>query len=376
MIDNNKPKLLKVLYITRKYPPSIGGMQTQSAQFYKSLSNCSEVTLIFWGHSQVFLPLFAGFAFIRALVELFRKDIDVVQMGDLVLSPLGLALKYIFKKPTLSVSHGRDSVYHSFLYDSFVIAAAKRLDKIICVSNGIKDRLIARGFTAKRLSVIPNGITVNSNHIAAKRGESASLIENKFGIDLKNKKVILSISRLVPKKGIKEFIENIFPIINKKDPDSILLVAGDGPEKADILKAVKKLEYNDKIFLLGNVERDSELYDSLFSVSSVFIMPNVRVSGDFEGFGMVVLEASINGIPVVAYDIDGISEALHDGQNGVLIKEGNINGFADAALLFINDSNFRQNFSVRSQEYVKSRFGWSSIIARYANEYENLLASE
>jgi glycosyltransferase involved in cell wall biosynthesis len=205
------------------------------------------------------------------------------------------------------------------------------------------------------------------------RDESARLIEKRYGISLKNKKVILSVSRLVPKKGIEKFIENVFPILDKKAPDSVFLVAGDGPEKAGILKTINQLGLGNKIFLIGNIEHGSVLYKALFSMSDVFIMPNVRVADDFEGFGVVILEAGINGTPVVAYDIDGISEALHDKQNGVLVKEGDTQRFAEAALLFLNDSNLRQRFSAQALEYVKHKFDWAGIVGIYMDEYRKLL---
>lgn len=366
---------MKILYITRKHPPSIGGMQTQSAQFYKSLSRDNRVILISWTHSQVFLPFFAVFAFLKASKELLRNDIDIIQTGDLALSPLGLLLKFFFKKPVLSVSHGRDSAYHSVLYDYFVIRSAKKLDKIICVSNGIRRKLIGRGFSSGRLSVIPNGASISDSSNRISRGEGLRLVEKACNMRLEGRKVIFSASRLVPKKGIKEFIENAFSILNKKYPDLVFLIAGDGPEKPGILRTIGRMGLKDRVFLLGNIRHGSILHDALFSISDVFVMPNVKVGDDYEGFGVVVLEAGLSGIPVVAYNVDGINEALHDGQNGILIDGGNAASFADAVSLFLNDDNRRRDFSKKAEGYVKDNFDWSRIIARYTDEYRKLLTA-
>ena len=364
---------MKILYITRKFPPSIGGMQTQSIQFYGSLSRSNEVTLISWGRSQIFLPLFAIYAFFRSIIILLSSKVEIIQVGDMALAPLGLLLKYLFKKPVLSVSHGRDSAYHSALYDYFIIGSAKRLDRIVCVSNGIMEKLVGRGFRREQLVVIPNGIDVSITNISRIRSDDIQLIKERCGVDIGNKKVIFSASRLVPKKGVNEFIEQVLPMVIRELPDALLLVAGDGPEKSVILKAVSKAGLIDKVFLMGNIKHDSDLYKALFSVSDVFVMPNIRVNDDFEGFGIVVLEAGLNGVPVVAYNVDGIKEALHDKQNGLLISEGCAGDFASAVARFLKDGNLRRDFSEKAKEYVRDNFNWTKISAMYTEEYVRLL---
>jgi glycosyltransferase involved in cell wall biosynthesis len=364
---------MKILYITRKFPPSIGGMQTQSIQFYESLSRNNEVLLISWGGSQIFLLLFVIYAFFKSIIILSAGRADIIQVGDMTLSPLGLLLKHMFKKPVLSVSHGRDSVYHSVLYDYFVIGSAKRLDRIVCVSNGIMEKLVRRGFRKEQLVVIPNGIDISTANIGRVRGDDIRLIKEKCGVDIGNRKVIFSASRLVPKKGVNKFIEQVLPMVTRKMSDALLLVAGDGPERSAILRTAGKAGLADKVFLLGNITHDSDLYRALFSVSDVFVMPNIRIADDFEGFGIVVLEAGLNGTPVVAYDVDGIKEALHDKQNGLLISEGCATDFANAVIGFLKDNNLRHDLSERAKEYVINNFNWNKISACYSEEYSRLI---
>jgi len=347
-------------------------MQTLGRQFYESMIRGNDVILICWGYSQLFLPLFVIYAFFKAAIELLRKDIDIVQIGDLALSPLGLALKIIFKKPVLTVSHGKDSVHDNVLYNFLVIGSAKRLDKIICVSGGIKEKLIGRGFPEEQLVVIPNGIFVSDAAKELTRNESMDLVEEKYGINLKNKRIIFSAARLVPKKGINEFIKNIFPIINRNCPDAFFLVAGDGSEKMTMLNTIDNLKLNGNIFLAGSLANDSVVYKALFAISDVFVMPNVRRRDDFEGFGIIILEAGLNGLPIVAYDVDGIKEALHGGSNGILINEGDTIAFANAVCSFLNNHELQKEFSIKSKEYVKSNFNWEKIGSRYMDIYKSL----
>ncbi len=365
---------MKILYITRKFPPTIGGMQTQSRQFYENISKRNDVFLIAWGHSQFFLPFFIIYAFVRAAIILSTKDVEIIQLGDFVLSPLGSLLKTLFKKPVLTISHGRDSVYTSPFYDHFILGSAKKLDRVICVSRNNMKTLASRGIPEDKLRVIPNGINLGDANINdLNREQSLDLIEKRFGINLREKNNILSVSRLVPKKGIREFVEDVLPSISKRVDNACFVIAGDGCEKERIYQAVNRLNLKDRVYLLGNVEHGSAIYRALFSVSNVFVMPNIRVSDDAEGFGVVALEAAVNKTPLVAYDVDGISEAVHDKENGILIKEKNAELFSDAVCGFLKDSVLRQNFTNRAREYVAKKFSWDRIIGMYEEEYLQLL---
>jgi phosphatidylinositol alpha-1,6-mannosyltransferase len=368
---------MNILYITRKFPPSIGGMQTQSYEFYKSMSEKNEIHLISWGYSQRYLPVFLVFALIKSIGKLMKERIEIIQLGDLVLSPLGLALKVLFKKPVLTISHGRDSAYRNPAYDLFVLGAARRLDKVICVSGNMKKRLLARGLSAEKLAVIPNGIDIRK---AERRGLAPELylpaIESDFGIDLKGKKMILSVSRLVPKKGLKEFVENTFVNIANEMDDVVLFIAGDGPERNKIKETIGKLGLSDKVHLPGYVEHESPAYKALFSAADAFVMPNVEVKNDAEGFGIVALEASAKGVPVVAYRVDGVAEAVHDGHNGFLIEEGKHRQFAEKVLVFLKDETIRRAFAEKAREYVIKNFGWDVIAGKYLEQYSRILGGE
>jgi hypothetical protein len=72
---------MNILYITRKFPPSIGGMQTQSYEFYNALRGRERVFLIAWGYSQKYLPVFAVTALFKAIYHCLKHNINLIQMG-------------------------------------------------------------------------------------------------------------------------------------------------------------------------------------------------------------------------------------------------------------------------------------------------------
>lgn len=362
--------MMKILYITRKFPPSTGGMQTQSLNFYKSISAREDVELIGWGGSQIFLPFFMIYALARSFIAIAFFKKDIVQLGDIVLSPLGYLIKLFFRVPVLAVSHGRDSAYNNILYNTFVLGSARKLDKIICVSRDMKARLSLRGLPEDKLSVVPNGIDVlQLDSCGTDKDSSIDAVERKFGLRLKGKNIILSMSRLVPKKGINEFLEKEFLKIIGRVGNTVILICGEGPERNRIESTVKRLGLKENAYLLGNIEHGSSVYKALFTISKVFVMPNRRVKDDAEGFGIVALEAAINSVPVVAYEVDGIAEAIKAGKNGVLVKEGDIEGFSFSVCNFLQQGEERDIFAKNSKDYVVKNFAWPRITDMYMQQY-------
>ncbi|MBP7216238.1 MAG: glycosyltransferase family 4 protein [Candidatus Omnitrophica bacterium] len=350
-------------------------MQTQSLEFFQNLSKRHRVYLIHWGYSQVFLLLFFIIAFIRASFRLLFFKIDIIQLGDIVLSPLGVLLKFLFNKPVIAVSHGKDSAYSNILYNSLVLGAAKKLDSIICVSSHVKEKLKARGLQEAALTVIPNGI--NESGIAGKRiarEEAIGILSRSFNLDLKGKKVLLAAARLVPKKGIAEFVENIFGLIKKETKEVVFLIAGAGPQKQRIVEVVKRRGLSDAVFLLGNIEHESLHYHALFAIADVLVMPNISVNNDAEGFGMVILEAAVEGVPVVAFAVDGVNQTIQNHKNGVLIPQDDNEGFAQAVTSLLVSEEAREGLIVKAKKFVFENFSWSSIVTRYEDEYQRLIA--
>jgi phosphatidylinositol alpha-1,6-mannosyltransferase len=362
---------VKILYITRKFPPSIGGMQTQSYEFYNALRRQNEIYLIAWGHSQKLLPFFLLVALIKGVYYSFRYGIRVVQLGDLVLSPLGLVFKYVLGEKVLAMSHGKDAAYGNAFYRFVVFNSARKLDGIVCVSGFLRQRLMDNGFDGGKLFVNPNGIEFGKYEERFDKKASLARVKEAFGIDLAGRKVILAVSRLVRKKGLAYFSENIFPKVVKERPEAVLLLVGDAEsreaarEKAKISEYAKNSDIEKNVLFLGNVSDREGLLRCLYSVADVYIMPNRSMKGDYEGFGLVALEAGANGVPVVAFNVDGIPEAVKDGENGFLVEENDDGKFAAEVIKLISDDVAGAQAGGKAREFVRNNYDWSVIVERY-----------
>jgi phosphatidylinositol alpha-1,6-mannosyltransferase len=101
--------------------------------------------------------------------------------------------------------------------------------------------------------------------------------------------------------------------------------------------------------------------------AGLFVMSNIRVAGDIEGFGVVMLEAGMCGLPTVAAGIEGIRDAIHDGRNGVLVPSGDPEAFAAAILGFHEDRAALAAASERARSFTKSAFAWPVIADQYVH---------
>jgi glycosyltransferase involved in cell wall biosynthesis len=175
-----------------------------------------------------------------------------------------------------------------------------------------------------------------------------------------DKKFLLTIGRLVERKGHRWFIQNVMPSLPAK---YIYLVAGDGPEKDIIGQVISKKNLESRVFLLGKIS--DEFKKDLYNTADIFIMPNISIKGDMEGFGIVAIEAGSVGLPTIASNIEGIKDAILSGKTGWLVEEKNAKSFIDK----IFNINLRKE-NVR-QETVKN-FSWLKIASKYLTEFKKL----
>jgi glycosyltransferase involved in cell wall biosynthesis len=363
---------MNILYITRKFPPSIGGMQTQAYEFYNALRKREQVYLIAWGHSQKYLPVFLVKAALQAIYHCLKHNIDLVHMGDLALAPVGCLLKALFKKPLAVTVHGLDVTYPSKAYQFMLNRSLELVDKFLCVSHATKKLLIEKGVQEHRLEFLPNGINVGKWYNAENKERGKSFVKEKLTISLAGKKVLLTTGRIIRRKGVAFFVNCILPGIMANSKDVYYIIVGTGSEREAIEAVIKKHNLSDRVFMLDTL--NDFMLRLVYAASDIFILPNQRIIGDFEGFGIVALEASMNELPVVAFAVDGIPDAVKDGDNGILVKEGDNKGFANAVEDLLRNDDKRAVLGKKAKEFVTKYYDWNVIISRYLCIIKNELS--
>jgi len=357
-----------ILFIARRFPPSVGGMERFAFDLQASLRDKADVQLIKWGGANKWLPLVLPAFFVRACWTLITRKVDIIHVQDALQSPMGAVLKLLFRKPLTVVAHGLDISFDNRVYQAVVPRALRRADHVFCISRAARDEVVARGVPAEKVSSVPLGITDDlydpdqegaRRRVCAEAGVAAS------------SRLVLSTGRLVKRKGVNWFVDTVLPDLVRDDGQIVFLVSGDGPERAEIEQTVERRGLRDHVRLLGRTS--DEVLRDLYNGSDVFVMPNIRVPGDMEGFGRVLLEAALCELPVVATGIEGIRDAITDGENGTLVAEQDPDAFGAAVRAVLADPEVARRTGVRAREYSLAHFAWDHVADQYLAEYQRLL---
>ena len=224
------------------------------------------------------------------------------------------------------------------------------------------------------VSVVLLGIRLDRFTPPESRPEARARLMQRFAIQVANDDrglILCSVGRLVPRKGVAWFVDNVMPSL----PDDVrFLVAGEGPERARIEAAIDRHRLSDRVGLLGAVS-DEDL-QALYQGADLFMMPNVPVPGDMEGFGLVMVEAGLCGLPVVASGIEGIADVVTDGLNGHLVGTGDAAGFADAIMRYHHKPSELSAASHRARAHTVEKFGWEAVTDRYIETIGRRLKSQ
>jgi glycosyltransferase involved in cell wall biosynthesis len=331
----------EILFVTRKYPPIYGGMEKYSYDFYTTLSERTSATLLANKRGNKFLPIF----FLKSAwyLAVHGHKYKTIHFGDALLSPLVIIAKWRSSAKVVVTAHGLDVTYANPAYQTMLKRSLKHADLVICVSNYTKDEVRKRA--AVRTAVLPNGLRKNA------QVRSSAKLERVLGT-IKNRKLLISVGRLVPRKGMLWFVRSVMPLLPER---YLLVIAGNGPEQEKIVSAIKELGLERKVKLLNKLSEDAKI--ALYSRGEWFVMPNVRVEGNPEGFGIVLLEAASCGLPALASRVDGIPDAVIEGETGYLLKSRDAKAFAAAIL--------GKKRPKGAAAVVVKKFSWNVIIAQY-----------
>jgi phosphatidylinositol alpha-1,6-mannosyltransferase len=190
------------------------------------------------------------------------------------------------------------------------------------------------------------------------KGEARKLIESEFDLDLTGQKLLLSVGRQVKRKGHQWFVNQVF---DKIKSDVVYIIVGDGTEHENIWRARENSDKKEKIVIVG--KQPEEILNACYAAADLFIMPNIPVEGDMEGFGIVLLEANRAGVPAIASDLEGIKDVIEQGVNGYKIPHSEPDLFAQKIDYVLNDE--LNELSKKSKEYVQKHYSWDTVVDQY-----------
>lgn len=356
---------MKILFISRSYPPIIGGMEEVNYQLANNLSPLISTYVIANKRGKKFLPLFLPWALIRGLISVKLDGIKLVHLGDGLLAPLGAIIKLTCKVPVTTTVHGLDVVYPNKIYQYLITRSLKKLDHIIAVSQNTLNECLKRGIGRQKCSVIPNGVDPDKFKTNLNKKQLREKLSKDIDMDLKNKKILISVGHLVRRKGFDWFIENVLPKLDKNTLYFIIGGYGHQSQRNEIEKInqlIKRLELEKRAFLMGRIS--NEQLKIFYNAADLLIMPNIKIKGDREGFGVVILEAASCGLSTIASDVDGIKDSLKNGQNGFLVKSKDSESFLAKINKLLSSPQLKSRLGKKAKKYVEN-YNWEKIAFLY-----------
>ena len=338
--------------LSRKHPPSVGGMQQLSWHLVRGVSAVRPVTAITWGGGSWGLPLFFAWAQLRLALGLAFNRIAVLHLGDPALAALAW-LPRLAGVPVFATVHGLDITHRARWYQCYLDRFFwGRMRAYACISRHVQSLVLARGVDAAIAPVIPVGIDI------ADFPERALAGPGQRGLEL------LCLGRLVDRKGVAWLLEAVAPAWLARHPQARLRIAGDGPARARIEALAGNAALRGQVQVLGAVDEAAKR--DLLANADLLLMPNLAIAGDAEGFGLVCLEAGASGAWVLASDIEGLRDAVVVGENGDHLPSGDAHAWSEALDLLCADPVALRARGASARDAVAARFGWNAIIAQYA----------
>lgn len=295
-----------------------------------------------------------------------EQKIDVVLFSSMVTGSLAWFIRKRVKVPMVTITHGHDVTFSPAIYQWLVRKVFGALDGVISVSSATKEQCLARGLDPQKSVVLPNGFVPEQIENEYDPAESRKYLNEHFGLQLNGVHLLLTVGRLIKRKGHSWFISEVLPRI---ESPVVYIIIGDGPQGNTIKSLISKSVSGVQILNLGR--QPDEVLKRAYSAASLFIMPNIRVPGDMEGFGVVLLEANVANTPAVASDIEGIRDVIKNGANGYKLPALEADVFAKK----IDDvlQNELDSLSASSRKYVYETFRWDVVAQRYVKYLQDVI---
>lgn len=389
--------MTEILVISHKYPPTVGGMERHCFELVKHLSSHYVV------HQVIYTPeegnKLLWMARLKAKVKnklTAHPQTALIYLNDGLIAAVCRWLPAVTDIPVAATYHGLDITFPAAYFQQKIIPQLHRLDLGIAVSTATRAACLERGFAAEKVLTVVNGVDHDIAEIPYDRAALRTLAA-KQGVDITGKKILVTMGRAVPRKGFSWFLEKVMPYLAE---DVLLLMIGPLnkevstgtmfkkllPEKVQNMlnlflgypadeEAVVRLLSHEK--LKGRVVHLGKLpfktMMQVLSAADLFVMPNISVPGDAEGFGLVALEASLRGTLVMASGIEGITSAVHDGKNGILMPSAAPQEWIARIQGVLSSPEALAVFSDEGLQYSKQTFSWEKMAKRYKEAFQPLI---
>ncbi len=368
--------MTRTLVVTNDFPPRPGGIQA----FVHGLTVRRPP-----GSVVVYAPAWRGaaefdaaqpFPVVRHPTSLMLPDRDVERRAvdllraegcDSVLfgasAPLGLlapALRRAGAGRIVGITHGHEAGWASLPGARGLLRRiGDGVDVLTYLGEYTRSRM-ARALSpaaVERMARLAPGVDESVFH----SGSGGDEVRARLG--LTDRPVVVCVSRLVPRKG-QDALIHAWPHVLRAVPDAALLLVGGGPSRAELARLADELGVSGSVVFTGSVPWEE--LPAHYDAGDVFAMPcRTRRRGlDVEGLGIVYLEASATGLPVVAGDSGGAPDAVLDGETGVVVPGRSVRAVAEALMDLLRDPSRARTMGDKGRAWVEREWRWEVQAAR------------
>ena len=371
----------RILCVTNDFGPRAGGIETfvigliqrlpfASVIVYTSAQDDSQDYDQKWlaefgvevvrDKAKILLPT-PGVAYcVNALTR--ERKIETVFFG--AAAPLGLLAKGLRRSGVthiVALTHGHEVWWSKVWPFTMAMKSISRHVNHLTYLGEFTQNAIAKSVTRKAAAaMVKIAPGIDTNHFAP---VDASQLREELG--LTQKKVIVSVGRLVHRKGQDVLIEAM-PTILRSVPDAHILMVGQGPYRSYLENRAKTLGITENITFIGRIE-----YQALpryICVGDLFVMPSrSRLAGlEVEGLGIVYLEASACALPVIAGNSGGAPDAVLDGETGFVVDGTSVADVATAVVELLEDPKRSKEMGIRGRNWIIQEWQWDMWSQRFA----------
>ena len=372
----------RVLLVTNDFPPRRGGIQSYLLELVSRLATTGEHTLTVyapqWKDAETFDARTAGYHVVRhpgtlmlpgAGVDIRMRrliaehGIDTVWFG--AAAPLGLLAhraRQAGATRVLASTHGHEVGWSMLpVARSVLRRIGENSDVVTFVSRYTRARFASAFGPHAALEHLPPGVDTDRF-----RPDPASRAELRTRFGLGQRPTVVCLSRLVPRKG-QDMLIRALPSIRQRVNGAALVIAGGGPYLAALRRLADRFGVSDHVTFTGGVPAaDLPAYHAM---ADVFAMPcRTRGAGlDVEGLGIVFLEASATGVPVIAGSSGGAPETVRHNKTGMVVDGRSVNQVADAVSELLADPDRAAAMGAAGRDWVTAQWRWDDLAGRLAD---------
>ena len=375
----------KTLIMTLEFPPQVGGIATYTHDLANALDPEKVVVLApggadefasvkqkaEWDAKQKYKiirkkMLFPRFIWPRWIPLLFqamrivrKEKIKVIFVQHVLpVGYVGIMIKKIFRIPFLLFSHGTDLLAgtNTAWKKKMVTKVSNAAERVIFNSNSLQDRFlrVLPQFEKKSFVLYP---CPEPSFLESPSREKIDNLRRQYALE--GKQVLLSVSRLDEGKGFLYMIRYMSKILESA-PNLVWFIIGGGFKRDTIMDAIRKNNLQNIVRFIGEIPHEE--LPVYFYTSDVFVLLTHPDEGKEEGLGLVFLEASAAGLPIIAGRSGGVPEAVLDQETGLVVEATNKDQVVSSVLKFLQEKAYARQLGMSAKSRMIRDFNWPKQI--------------